>query len=755
MLKSKFLLSLVIIAVGSVLFLPLYILTYLYPSIDKLLIQDAESHARNIASHFSLHLDVSGENLQYRDITPDLKNEITLIVRNFSLEKLKIFSATGEILYSTASEEIGGINDQDYFRSVVMRGKNFTKIVRRNSKTLEGRTVTRDVIETYVPISARDRVVGAFEIYYDITGLREMFGKLIHRSTVIMYGVSFFLITSLLISLYILTRNISARLRAEKALVVRGKELEERVEQRTEEISAANQQMQEDIRKREEVEQNLRVSEERYRSLIEMAGDAIFIADAESGLVTDVNKKATELVGRRPPEVIGTHLLSLHPADDGDLYVRLVKNHYTTAPTNTILYVQHSSGRRIPVEITSSILEYGGRRIILAIFRDSTQRLKIEEELRKSERFKTASVLAGGIAHDINNLLTAILANVSIAQQDAAGRGNILKQLQSIEEAVNRTRGMTRRLLSFAKGGRPVRKPVRLGEIIQDSASFVLHGSGVKCDCEIAPDMWPVNADADQISQVISNIVINASHAMKGSGFCRIRGENIIVHESDRLLQPGRYIRIDIRDEGQGIPEDELDRIFDPFYTTKPQGSGLGLSSAHAIVHNHGGSIQVESMVGKGTTFSVYLPAASDPPAGDEVEPSGMDLKGNGRILVMDDEEMVRDAAANLLRFLGYEVETADEGAAAVRMYQDALSMAKPYEVVIMDLTVSGGLGGSDAVKMLREIDSGARVIVSSGYYTDPVMTNHQAYGFDAAVSKPYLMDELGRAVKEVLAGKT
>jgi PAS domain S-box-containing protein len=734
--------------------LPLYIVTSLYPSIDNLLLQDAEDHARNVASHFSLHLDAPGENLRYKDISPELKNEIGLVVTNFSLEKLKIFSASGEILYSTNPEEIGGMNDKDYFRSVVMRGKNFTKMVRKNTRTLEGRTVTKDVIETYVPISGRDGVIGAFEIYYDITGPREKSANLIRRSTVIIYSVSFILITSLLVSLYILSRNISARLQAEEAVARRGEELEEMVGQRTAEISAANLRMQEDIRKRQAVEQNLRVSEERYRSLVEMAGDAIFIADAESGLITDVNRKATELVGRQPPEIIGRHLLSLHPADDGDLYVRLVKNNYTTTPLNTTLYVQHSSGRKVPVEITSSLLDYGGRRIILGIFRDITQRLRIDEELQKSERLKTASILAGGIAHDFNNLLTAILANVSIAELEAAGNENLLKRLQSMEEAVNRARGMTHQLLTFAKGGKSVKKPVRLGRIIEDSTSFVLHGSGVKCGCQIAPDLWPVNVDVDQISQVITNIVLNASHAMNGSGLCQVTGENIIVHDSDRLLlEPGRYIRIAIRDEGHGIPEDKLDRIFDPFYTTKPQGSGLGLSSAYAIIQNHGGRIQVESLVGKGTTFAIYLPATADAPVEHEADSAEADLKGGGRILVMDDEEIIRDAADNLLGFLGYEVDTANDGVAALRMYKEALSMAKPYKAVIMDLTVSGGMGGKEAVKRLREIDPDARVIVSSGYYTDPIMTNHRAYGFDAAVPKPYQMNELGRAVKEILAG--
>jgi len=667
-----------------------------------------------------------------------------------------VFSANGEILFSTDSEEIGQVNDQDYFRSVVMRGKNFTKMVRRDTRTLEGRTVTRDVIETYVPIFGRDRVVGAFEIYYDITELREMFGNIIHRSTFVIYGVSILLTTSLLISLFILSKNISARLRTEKVLAEREEELEDLIGQRTAQLSAANLQMEEDSRKRREIEQDLRVAEERYRALVEMAWDAIIIADADSGLITDVNRKATELIGRRAPEIVGRHLLSLHPVDEGGLYAGLVKNHYSSPPSDTLLYVQHSSGRRIPVEISAAILAHGGRRILLGIFRDMTRRMKIEKELQKAEQLRTASLLAGGIAHDFNNLLTAIQANVSMAHQEAAGSGTIAKRLEGIEEAVNRARGMTRQLLSFARGGRPVTKPVRLDAIIRDSAAFVLQGSGVKCDCEIAPDLWPVNGDADQLSQVVNNIVINASQALQGRGVCRIRGENVTIREDDRPgLPPGRYIRIDIRDEGPGIPEDKLDRIFEPFYTTKPQGTGLGLSSAHAIVQQHGGGqIRVETRAGEGTTFSVFLPAVPGP-FGESGTASGeVDLKGAGRVLVMDDEAMIRDTAANQLNFFGYEVDTAADGETAVRMYKEALAGPRPYAAVILDLTVSGGMGGKEAAGILRGIDPDVRIIVTSGYHADPVMTSPREYGFDGAVAKPYRMDELEKAVKAVLAGR-
>jgi len=752
--QSKLLIFLLILSCGAVVFLPVFTFVFLYPSIDELLIRDAEYQARKVANHFSLYFVVPDEKLGYENITIDLKDEISQVVENFALEKVKVFSNTGEILYSTSSDDIGGMNDKDYFRTIVLRGKGFSKIVRKDHKTLEGRTVAKDVIETYVPIFGRDKVVGAFEIYYDITTLKGLFDDLVHRSTLIIYGISIILLSALLVSLFKLSKNMAAREQAEKALAGHTSELEQLVNSRTAELIATNRELQEDNRRRRAAEDALFVSEERYRSLVEMASDAIVIADAETGNIIDVNQQATELVGRPANEIIGLHLLALHPDNEGDLYRKLVDNQYKGVPINKILYVQHRSGRKVPVEIRATILDIAGRKMINGIFRDITQRLQVEEELQKSERLKTASILAGGIAHDFNNLLTAILGNISLAQLEARHDEKIKKRLADTENAVNRAKDLTHQLLTFAKGGTPVMKTVSLAALIEESASFVLHGSKVKCEYEIPAHLWPVNVDTGQISQVINNLVINASHSMEDGGLCSITAENILVRDIDNLLvSPGRYVKICIRDQGHGIPEDKLDRIFDPFYTTKPQGSGLGLSSAYSIVKNHGGDIRVESKVGAGTTFSILLPASEGKPEEEISKKPEVEIRGEGRILVMDDEAIVREAVTSLLQFLGYEVDCAAEGTAALKMYGDAVSMGRPYNAVIMDLTVPGGMGGQEAVKKLKEMDPAAKVIVSSGYYTDPVMAHYRDYGFDGVAPKPYQIEELGRVVRELLNG--
>ena len=749
--RSKLLLFLVVLSVAAVIFLPVFTFTYLYPAVDSLLIRNSELQAEKVASHLTRYFEIPEDTLGAGDITAVLQDEIMEVMDDFMLEKVKVFSTSGEILYSTDRGDIGRFNDKDYFKSIVIRGSTFTKIVKKDSRTLEGRLVEKDVIETYVPLFGRDRVVGAFEIYYDITGLKKLFNNFVHRSTFIIYTVSAILLAALLVSLLKLSKNMAARDRAEKALNRNQQELEQLVEQRTSELSAANRKLQEDITKREDAEKALHASEKKYRALVEMAGDAIVVTEAETGIITDVNKEATQLVGLQAGDIIGMHILTLHPRDEEDMYRLLVSSHYKNPPHNKTLHVVHSSGRKVPVEISSAIFEYGGRTLMQGIFRDISQRLQVEEELQKAERLKTASILTGGIAHDFNNLLTAILGNISLAQREAASESKVRKRLEDTESAVTRAKELTHQLLTFAKGGTPVKKSVEIGRIVEDSALFVLHGSTVKCDCTVPDDLWPVEVDPGQLSQVINNLVINASHAMEDGGYCRVTVENAMVGQSDsHSLAPGRYVKISIHDEGHGIPKDKLDRIFDPFYTTKLHGSGLGLSSVYSIIKNHGGLVDVESEPGVGTTFDVYLPASENLPRKDFVSDEA-DLAGEGRILVMDDEEVVREAVTSILQYLEYEVDTALDGEAAIEMYKNAMAEGRPYAAVIMDLTVPGGMGGKEAVQKLRKIDPQARVIVSSGYYTDPIMANYRSYGFDGVVPKPYQMDELGGVVKELL----
>jgi len=320
--------------------------------------------------------------------------------------------------------------------------------------------------------------------------------------------------------------------------------------------------------------------------------------------------------------------------------------------------------------------------------------------------------------------------------------------------ACNRAQGLTKQLLTFSQGGAPVKKTSEVVKVTRDSCKFALGGSKARCDFKFAEDLWPVEIDEGQIGQVFHNIIINADQAMPQGGIIRVEAENVTVAaDSGFALEPGRYVRVSAKDQGVGILEEHLSKVFDPYFSTKQKGSGLGLATSYSIVKNHGGLITVESQVGVGTTFYTYLPASEnrlDPDSGSISKP----ITKRARILVMDDEEPIRILAGELLGLLGYEVTTASDGSEAIQLVATAVSAGKPFDCVILDLTVQGGIGGQEAVRILRDKYPDIKVIVSSGYATDPVLADYRRHGFDGVVAKPYGLRELDEAVCRVISNR-
>ena len=380
---------------------------------------------------------------------------------------------------------------------------------------------------------------------------------------------------------------------------------------------------------------------------------------------------------------------------------------------------------------------------------DITERKRMEEEFLRSQKLESVGVLAGGIAHDFNNILTAITGNLSLAKMHAATEDELYDLLKEAEIAAIRAQGLTRQLLTFAKGGAPVKETASIKDILKESCLFVLHGSRSGCEFSIADDLLSVEIDVGQVSQVINNIVINARQAMPEGGLIQVSADNVVIEEGQVLpVKPGRYIRISIKDQGVGIPEKHLLKIFDPYFSTKHEGSGLGLATTYSIIKKHDGHITVESTLGEGTTFHIYLPASEK--AVPEKEEARL-IKGHGRILVMDDEESIRKMTKRMLKDLGYESEFARDGAEAIQMYKAAGESGKPYDAVILDLTVPGGMGGKECVTKLFEIDPELKAVVSSGYSDDPVLSNFQEYGFKGALPKPFKYLSLGKVLYNAL----
>ncbi|HWA27292.1 MAG TPA: ATP-binding protein [Lacunisphaera sp.] len=385
--------------------------------------------------------------------------------------------------------------------------------------------------------------------------------------------------------------------------------------------------------------------------------------------------------------------------------------------------------------------------------------VQLQADLARAGKLESLGLLAGGIAHDFNNLLTVLMGNISLIRMEGGLGEEASRSLGQAEKAAVRARDLTQQLLTFAKGGAPIRAAVSLPEVVREVAEFALHGSKVRCRFDLPAGLWPANVDKGQIGQVVQNIVINAMQAMPDGGDIMIAAVNQEVGaEMGQVLAPGRYVRLDITDRGPGIAAADLGRIFDPYFTTKKHGSGLGLATVHSIVKKHAGHINAESVPGKSTTFHIWLPAAevdrstSLAPAANQ--PARALTNGQARVLVMDDEQFICDLACSILRRYGYQGVAVKDGAAAVNEYGRAMTAGEPYGVVILDLTIPGGMGGRQTLEELIKLDPGVRAIVSSGYSNDLVLSNYQAHGFRGMVSKPYDVADFAHAVERVLRGE-
>src|SRR5271157_5377256 len=384
--------------------------------------------------------------------------------------------------------------------------------------------------------------------------------------------------------------------------------------------------------------------------------------------------------------------------------------------------------------------------------RDISEKKRMEKEILKAQKLESLGVLAGGIAHDFNNLLTAITGNISLGQANSNQSEMSIQRFEAAIKAAKRAQDLTHQLLTFSKGGAPVKSPSSISQLLRDCASFALRGSSVRCEWRVPENLWSVEMDEGQISQVVNNLVINALEAMPRGGSVLIRAKNVSVVEDPRLpLKEGKYVRVSAADHGEGISPGTMPKIFDPYFTTKETGTGLGLATSYSIIKKHGGLLAVKSKVGVGTMFYFFLPAAdtkSLPRQATLIEP----LKGQGRVLIMDDEEMIREVAGEIVRQLGYDVSLAKDGMEAVEIYKSALREGRRFDAVILDLTVAGGMGGTETLVKLSKIDPDVKAIVSSGYYGDSIMSDYAAHGFKAVLPKPYDIKGLSQVLAMVIS---
>jgi PAS domain S-box-containing protein len=513
-----------------------------------------------------------------------------------------------------------------------------------------------------------------------------------------------------------------------------------------------------DITERKRVEEALQESEEKYRSVVENAKEAIFIS--VDGMIKFANRRASELSGYSIEEFGSRHFIEFVHPDDNHLMVERYPQgmEHIDVPKTTTLRVVFKQGDIRWVKLSEVLITWEGRPAILSFLTDITNIRRLEVEQQRVQKLESVGLLAGGIAHDFNNILTAILGNISLAGAEAAPGSELRNGLEQAEKASLRAKDLTQQLLTFSKGGAPITRLSSLTQLVKDTAGFALRGSNVKCRFSILADLWHAEIDSGQVSQVIHNLVINAQQAMPSGGSIELRAENFVLSEKQRIgsglpLLEGNYVRVIVADHGSGISAEHLEKIFDPFFTTKKTGSGLGLATSFSIARNHGGHLSVESEPGSGSTFYLYLPASTQTAAPKPARKvASKAVVGRARILVMDDEQGVREIAGRMLTHLGYaDIEFATDGAAAIKLYKAAMKSGKPFTVAVLDLTIAGGMGGIETVQKLLKIDADVRAIVSSGYAGDSAMAEYRGYGFSGMVAKPYTLEQLRKALQDVM----
>ncbi len=539
-------------------------------------------------------------------------------------------------------------------------------------------------------------------------------------------------------------------------------ELEEKVAERTARLEDMNARLQSDIVEKQRAQEALLESERRYRELADLLPQPVYETDPKGNLGF-VNRALSGCFGYgREDFAGGVNLLDLVVEEDR---TKILGDLYRNAETKNRIDLEYTAvrkdGSRFPLAISASLVFCDGAIAGLrGIMLDLTERKAAEEEQVKIQRLESLGILAGGIAHDFNNILTVIAGNVSLAESCLPPQSEASEILDEAARASRQAESLTRQLITFSTGGAPVKRTDSIKETLHDAVRFGLAGSKVKADVQTDPDLWYAEFDVGQMHQVITNLVVNAKEAMPDGGVVSVSATNEFVPAGrNPSLKEGHYIRISIRDGGVGIPAETLPKIFDPFFSTKDRGSqkgmGLGLTTCYSIVKKHEGDVVVESEPQRGTTVRVFLPALSPPApersAAKKAEPAPA---GKGRVLMMDDEKTILKMVGKMMNRLGYDVETAQEGAEAIERYRLAKEQGVPFDVVILDLTVPGGMGGLEALKTLREMDPGLKAVVTTGYSNDPVVSNHADFGFDAAIIKPFRLRELGDTIQSLTIRK-
>ena len=716
-LEDNYLKKILILSSMVAIALPLYVILFTYPSFTRQLADNIEAEAVRVGRYILYEILPEQTELTKNSLSAELPSLIPKIIDGFGLKKLKVFSKAGEIIYSTAPREIGQINTKAYFHDFVAKGDVCTKVVQKNGTSLEGEAFTADVVETYIPIIRNGAVIGAFEIYYDITARKERFDGILFKSSIALIILAASLLGA---TIFVLAKASS------------------------------------NIARRKQVENALRKGERNYRLLIDNLPNVVF-KGYKDGSIDFIDDKIELLTGYKKDDFNSREMNWFDIVFDEDkeqmrqAFIAALKadksyirEYRIKTKTGDVLWVQE--GSQIVCDESGAIKHVGGA------FLDITKHKKLEVQLQQLERIESIGTLAGGLAHDFNNLLMGIQGRASLMLMNSDSSQRHFEHLEAIVYYVESAAGLTRQLLGFAQGGKYEVKATDLNAFIKNhNRMFSRTRKEISIRGKYDKDLWAAEVDPGQIEQVLMNIYVNACQAMPAGGSISVRTENVLIDDNYRKtyqLEQDRYVKISIIDTGVGMDERTRKKAFDPFFTTKEmgRGTGLGLASAYGIVKNHGGFIEVYSEKGKGATFSIYLPASEKEPS-KEKELNKEVLRGTETVLVVDDEDIIIDVCQQVIEKLGYEVWAAKSGKEAIDILK---KNADKIHLVILDM-IMPEMDGGDTYDRLREINPDVKVLLASGYSIDGRATEILKRGCNGFIQKPFNLENLSNKIREVL----